>query len=407
MKNKFAWYFPLSKNEIIDIWGKAILSVDANVLLDLYRYHENTRNALLDSLKRFAGRSWLSHQAAQEFFRNRKKVIVSSERAFDEAGNTLSEIRTATEEPLNRLKGNRIIPDDVADSVRSALDIALKAAQETVNASKAKYPDFLESDPILDTLAELFDGSVGDDFSEEQLGDAIKEGKRRLEQRIPPGFLDSRKDGARPYGDYFVWRQLLDCAAAAKKPVIFVTSEGKEDWWERVSGKTTGLHYELLKEAYDRTGQRFLAYRTDRFFRFSAELNGERSNETAAEEIGALVRARTASAPLLRLVSQTETSANQAENSGKLIVELLRPAYRFTCSGRLDPRLDGIPMMLARLISHPQGMPRHVVRAGAGTTFYFNIHVKSIAYQEHLPIGEYVFYYSATMPDVVSLEDIL
>jgi hypothetical protein len=79
-----------------------------------------------------------------------------------------------------------------------------------------------------------------------------------MESKIPPGFLDSKKDGLRPHGDYFMWRQILDYAAKEKKPVIFVTSEGKEDWWEKTSGKTTGLHYELLKEAYEKTGQRLL-----------------------------------------------------------------------------------------------------------------------------------------------------
>jgi hypothetical protein len=339
MKNKFAWYFPLTEEEIKGIWGEAILTVDANVLLDLYRYHENTRKALLDALRKFEGRSWLSHQTAQEFFRNRKKVIVSSVNAYDEATQNLSDIRVRAEEPLNRLKSNRIIPDEVSESVRSALNAAIEAAQAKVNAIKDEHPNFLEVDPVLEALAKLFDGAVGEDFTEEELVEATKEGKRRVDLKIPPGFLDSKKDGARPYGDYFMWRQILDHAAAERRPVIFVTSEGKEDWWEKASGKTTGLHYELLKEAYEKTGQRFLAYRTDRFFRFSAEMGGEASDETAAEEISALVKERTAGAPLLRLVSQAETSATETENSGKLVIELLRPTFVFTCSGHLDPNV--------------------------------------------------------------------
>ena len=369
MKKKFAWYFPLKEDAIKEIWDKAILTVDANVLLDLYRYHEDTRNALLKALEKFNGRAWLSHQTAEEFFRNRKKVIVSSINSFDDADKNISDIWSGAEDPLNRLKSNRIIPDQVAESVRTALETALKAAQTTISEARGKHPNFLEADPILDKLSALFDDSVGDSFSDEQLDEATKEGKRRLESKIPPGFLDSKKDGARPYGDYFMWRQILEYAEKEKKPVIFVTSEGKEDWWEKASGKTTGLHYELLKEAFEKTNQRLVAYRTDRFFRFSAEVSGEESNESAAEEISALVKERADSVPLLRIASQTEVSASQTENNGKLVVELLRPVYMFTCSGHFEPNLNEIPKINARLISHPQKMPNHILRSGAGTTF--------------------------------------
>ncbi|HHF5913071.1 TPA: hypothetical protein ACPPJD_001548 [Haemophilus influenzae] len=43
IKDKFKWAIPLTLQEIDDIWKKAILTVDTNVLLDLYRYHPKTR----------------------------------------------------------------------------------------------------------------------------------------------------------------------------------------------------------------------------------------------------------------------------------------------------------------------------------------------------------------------------
>lgn len=368
MKSKFAWYFPLSEDEIKAIWDQAILTVDANVLLDLYRYHEDTREALLKAVHKFKGRTWLSHQTAEEFFRNRKTVIVSSIKSYNDAIQNISDIQTGAEESLGRLKSNRIVPDQVGETVGAAIDDALNSAKATVEEAKEKHPNFLETDPILDTISELFDGSVGEGFNEDQLAEATNEGKRRLESKVPPGFLDSKKDGARPYGDYFMWRQILDYAAKEQKPVIFVTSEGKEDWWEKASGKTTGLQFELLKEAYEKTGQRLLAYRTDRFFMLSAKQSGEESNESAVEEISALVQARSASEPLLRLASQIETSATNTENTGKLTIELLRPTYAFTCSGHFDPNLLRVPNIRAQLIGEPEGIPRHIMRAGAGTT---------------------------------------
>ena len=51
MKEEFCWYFPPTEEEVNGIWEKGILTIDANVLLDLYRYHESTRNSLVDALR--------------------------------------------------------------------------------------------------------------------------------------------------------------------------------------------------------------------------------------------------------------------------------------------------------------------------------------------------------------------
>lgn len=394
MQENFSWYFPLNKNEIEALWEEAILTVDANVLLDLYRYHESTRNALLDALKRFEGRLWLSHQTAEEFFRNRKRVIVGAASAFDEAKQNIDDFAKAADDIVSKVRKNRIIPDSISESLRAAVDNALEKARQAVSESHAQHPDFLAHDPILDRLAALFQGAVGEAFSSSRSADAMAEAERRIREKIPPGYLDSKKSGTKAYGDYFMWCQILDHAAEEKKPIIFVTSEAKEDWWERAAGKTIGLHYELLRESYALTGQRLLAYQTDRFFRYSAELRGEVSNESAAKEISEFVQAR--SVPLIRVISQLESVASSERNAGQLTIELLRPAYRFTCSGHIAPNLTDIPNLKVRLASHPDGMPNHIVRSGAGTTFDFHIHVKSIDYEEYLPVGEYVFDYDAS-----------
>lgn len=394
MRAKYGWCYPQTDDEIAAVWNEGILTVDANVLLDLYRYHEDTRNALLDALKGFAGRIWLSHQTAEEFFRNRKKVIVSAGNSFNDAEGKLADIQAGFVDPINRIKGNRIIPDSVAEDVQKALDTAIVTARGKVEKARENHPNFLQNDPILETLSDLFENAVGEPFDDDTLQTATQEGKRRVENKVPPGYMDAKKDGERPYGDYFMWRQIPLHAAKEKKPIIFVTSEAKEDWWEKASGQTTGLYYELQKEAYEASGNRLLAYRTDRFFRYSEELKGE-SNESAAEEISALVKARATATPLVQVISQHEVTASQSKNEGALSVELRRPAYAFTCSGHLNPNMQCAPTMRVRLIEYPEGLPKHIVRSGAGTTFDFNIHMKSVAFEEYLPVGDYIFEYEA------------
>ena len=79
---RFEWAIPLKKEKIQEIWETGILTVDTNVLFDLYRYNYNTSKSILDSLKNFKGRLWISHQVAEEFFRKRAAVICGINQDF-------------------------------------------------------------------------------------------------------------------------------------------------------------------------------------------------------------------------------------------------------------------------------------------------------------------------------------
>jgi len=56
--------------------------LDANVLLSAYRFAPPARNELLSALERVANRAWIPHRVAEEFHRNRLKVIASMMRAI-------------------------------------------------------------------------------------------------------------------------------------------------------------------------------------------------------------------------------------------------------------------------------------------------------------------------------------
>ena len=410
MKSKFPWSIDPTEQEIRAIWDEGILTVDANVLLDLYRYHKDTRTALIGSLEEFAGRVWLSHQAAEEFFRNRKKVIVSASNSFQAAEKEISSLQKDVQEPIKSLRSNRIVPDNVADDLGAKLERAFDEATRAISDAKGGYPNYLEEDPILTGLLALFDSSVGEPFSSEDLDAHLAEAKRRADKKIPPGYLDAKKDGDRPYGDYIMWRQMLDKAKESGTPLIFVTSENKEDWWERASGKTTGVLYELIKESHEETGQRFLFYRTDRFLEFAAKRSGAEADESAVAEIRKIVRERSSSVPAVRVVGQFEEISEPHLRYGVLEVEILRPTFSFTCSGHLEPHMAEAPEIRVALADHPEGLPDYKIHAGTGTTFDFNIHLKPKTHGEIVPVGTYRFEYRAhvplEMPDEVGGEKI-
>jgi hypothetical protein len=395
MKEMFKWCFPKTPAQIREIWDNGILTVDTNVLLDLYRYHQNTREALLESLNLFSGRAWLSNQVAEEFFRNRNSVILSSTSSFNEAEKNINEIRKVIEEPIKKIKSNRTISESIGKAIELSFEKTLSDASKEIEELMALYPDYLKSDSVLENIYTLFNSNVGDAFDQDSLVEIHKEAKRRIDNEIPPGFKDNGKKGAKPYGDYILWRQILDFVKKAQKPLILVTSEEKEDWWEKSSGKIVGPLYELLKEFHLETGQPFLLYRTARFLEYSLEKAGKQTNQEAVEEIREFAELRFRTSALFKIIGQKEFTNTPNRVTGHLIVELLEPAYKFTCTGHFNPHLLDIPDLKVKLVEAPMGLPTNLLRFGTGTTFDFHIHFKSMDFGTYLPTGIYTFLYEA------------
>ena len=396
MKNKFSWYSPLTQNEVDEAWDAGILTVDANVLLDLYRYHEGTRDSLISSIEKLKCVKWLSAQTAEEFFRNRKKSILSSRKTFKEAQDEIDKLKAKTAEVTQSLKSNRLVPSSIPESLSKDADSLLLKATKAIEEEIKKHTNFLENDPILERLYGIFEKSIGDDFSEADKKIHAKAAEERKNKKIPPGYMDKDKDGDRSYGDYFFWRQVLDHAKAQAKPVIIVTSEKKEDWWEIVSGQTIGPRYELLKEAYEVTGKKALIYQTDRFLSYALERLGEKKNEKAVAEISEISELRYEGSAV-RKTSQTCSISTSTNNVGELSVLLGRPVRNFTGSGHFTPQMAKPPHLKVSLIKAPPGLPSYKLGGGTGTVFDFNLHIKATEHTDLLPEGLYVFEYEAVV----------
>lgn len=398
MRSRFKWYLNPSKSELEEAWAKGTLSLDANVLLDLYRYHEKTQENLISAISSFKKRVWLSNQASEEFFRNRKAVIASAEKTFRETEVGLSDLRKSSEAAINSMKANRLIPRDGLDKLSEHFARGMADAASAIEASRLARPDYLSKDKILETLMNIFDGRVGDPPSAERLVELLKEGKRRHERKIPPGYMDDDKDGDRPYGDFLLWTETLEFAASSGKPLILVTSERKEDWWERHVGRRVGPRLELIREAFELSGQRIIIYQTDHFLEVFAGRSGSKISDDAVEEIrevGARQRVKR-SQDVAVSVNQIVSVANIYSNTGFLEIDLLRPVAQFTGSGRLEPRMDSIAEVKVSLLSAPDGAPAVNIHAATGTDFDFNVHIRSAEKGALLPIGKYEIRYAAT-----------
>lgn len=397
MRNEFAWYLNSSSVAARRAWETAILTVDTNVLLDLYRYHTKTCESILTALESFSERVWLSHQAATEFFRNRKKVISSLEKTFRDAALGLDDLDKTLAGGISKLKAHRLIPTPILDDLSSVISDAVTKARGNLDDVTKEHPKYLDEDPVLERLLKLFDGRVGPAPSEDRHTELLAEGRRRHEAKIPPGYLD-KKEGDRSFGDYLLWAQTIDHGRTAAAPIIMVTSERSDDWWQTESGKTLGPRQEMIEEFWRATGQPIFLYQTEHFFRVANELAGRKVSEEAVADIKSLgvrrAHGRAGSAPAAG-VNQIVHNAEPEANHGVLEIDLQRGVLNLTSSGRFDPELNEVPALAVSVISSPHGCPPLRVTAKTGTTFDFNVHLRPAEWGGTLPIGMYRIDYSA------------
>jgi predicted nucleic acid-binding protein len=103
------------KDDFEVLWREAIVTVDANVLLNLYRYSSETRQELERSLRLVSDRIFIPHQAAKEFLNNRLRVTAEQANEYREAIKNLTGLYTT----LSNQKRHPFLTGSELDGTRS------------------------------------------------------------------------------------------------------------------------------------------------------------------------------------------------------------------------------------------------------------------------------------------------
>ncbi|MDC5679235.1 PIN-like domain-containing protein, partial [Acinetobacter baumannii] len=61
MKEQFKGFYNLEEKEFEELWNNGIFIFDTNVLLNLYRYQYDTRDALLKVMEKLTNRVWIPY----------------------------------------------------------------------------------------------------------------------------------------------------------------------------------------------------------------------------------------------------------------------------------------------------------------------------------------------------------
>ena len=179
MKSEFSAFYASTPDEESTLWKNATFVLDANVLLDLYRYPSDVRDALLNAFTAVADRIWLPHQAALEYQYNRPTVIAQQVNRFAEVRQTLEKHRKEMAKSLENLqlkkRHSTIDPDTFIDQ----LDSAITNFVESLSQSQSRHPDVHTSDPIRDLLDSTIIKNIGAAFDKQEL-----EGERNMVHRV-------------------------------------------------------------------------------------------------------------------------------------------------------------------------------------------------------------------------------
>ncbi|SDI26571.1 PIN domain-containing protein [Chryseobacterium jejuense] len=282
MKTIFPGYYKKNEIEIKQIWDSGLILFDANVLLNLYRYSNTTRETIIDLIGKFSDKIYLPHQAALEYNRNRYEVIAEQEKAYKEFLNKISQIQ----QDLQSTNKHPFLSTSIDQRLNELFQNVSKEVEENIK----RYCDFLKEDPIYDKLAELFENKITSESSNEELEDIYKEGERRYVAKIPPGFEDGKtKEGNRKFGDLVLWKQIIKLGKDFQKDIILITDERKIDWWWKIKdGRNMGPRQELVEEIYREANVKFHMYSSERFLSYGQTYLKEQIDKKALDEIQAM-----------------------------------------------------------------------------------------------------------------------
>jgi hypothetical protein len=253
----------------------AIFAIDANVLLNLYKFNRSTAREVLDALGRMSETLFVPHQALHEFWSRREDVQrgVHHSEAVGKIESSVDEISRVTEQWLTRTglgnDTNQIPESNMSQRVRDDLLAARAAATRVADHIRRTQSDALAGEEwVLPLLESTLKGRVGEAPTAEARKELLAKFVERVKDNIPPGTRDvevRKGDATRAFGDYFIWSQCIQEAqmrsTKAGKPLdlTLVTNDLKDDW-VRFAGNDARpplAHRHLIREYHEATRGQF------------------------------------------------------------------------------------------------------------------------------------------------------
>ncbi len=277
MRNTFPEYNQLTQAQIQHLWENAIFILDTNVILNLYRYSDESSKEFIDTIEKLKDRIWIPFQVGLEFNKNRLSVISDQKKLYEEFEKKINEIISEVE---NKNRNPFLSQDLFQKLVSIKSDIKVE-----VDSKIGFYDRSLNVDDLLNSINTIFEGKVGENFKQEELKQLFSEGENRYKEQIPPGYWDSKKPENKKFGDLVIWKQIIKKAKDDKKDIIFIIDDRKDDWWLEHQGKTISARPELLREFRSETSKECHFYKPFQFLEYSNKYLGNKVDKDVILEV--------------------------------------------------------------------------------------------------------------------------
>ncbi|KTD47901.1 hypothetical protein Lqui_2165 [Legionella quinlivanii] len=275
MKNTFKHLIPLCPEEINKIWDNCIIVPDTNFLLQIYRYSESSRKTYLEVLNHEAivNKLWMPFQVGLEFHENRIGVISHQTIVKD---SVLDHIHSAQKTLKDKIVGLNIRehhPFLNESRLLGLIDEKIQDITSEVENLAKQHPNLVRNDALLEKIHNLFESRIGNKPSDEAIENYITEAKSLYSQGRGPGHKDDKKEENKKYSDYIIWKETIQQAKKLRMPVIFITNDTKEDWWQLYNGKKIGINFDNRKQFIEETGQDIILYTGEKFIEYASNHN--------------------------------------------------------------------------------------------------------------------------------------
>lgn len=291
-----------SQHSVQEVWDdpETIFVVDTNIFLNIYVFHQATRQAIYDALDKIKERLWSPHQVMLEFHKNRVSKIQESKKRLYTIESHInkfikqfkfkdSELTTcdnqygkwypSIREHLTVFQKNaQVVIKSQFEELEKSLEVEAKMLREELDGWKKQIIPSVTEDSIYQKLCEFYsDDKIGEPFTQLELDALYKEGEWRFQHDMAPGYKDKGKDEIyhhrgviyqSKFGDLILYKQILEyCKAHHIKNVILISEDNKEDW---VDKDAKILRKEIRGEAYEVAGiQNFIMMNKDSLLAYS------------------------------------------------------------------------------------------------------------------------------------------
>lgn len=262
--SKFEEFFNKHSLELSKSRDDTVVILDTNILLDFYRNSSETNKEILNTLRKVSRELWIPHQVMLEFFYNKTAVKYSMESEFENAQKKIEAENNSLKNNLQDVINNlQVTSTDLIKKRNLLLEKQIKKIKAENNSLKKDLAEIKKAinsdDRYIEQFLKMVNGNIGDPYDQAKIDEIEEEGRKRFENKMPPGYMDDKKDEKRyfrgvfykkKFGDLIIWNQIIDYVESKKniKNVVFITNDNKEDWIYKTNGKRVGPRIELISE---------------------------------------------------------------------------------------------------------------------------------------------------------------